>query len=153
MYGSTETMQQRLLTGDSVQSILRHPYIPTSGLRPADILLTPRSTINNLRGHGCPTTLIALLQRPFRPRVMLVGDVMLDRYVWGDVERISPEAPIPVLRVGKREHRLGGAGSVASMLVALEAETAAGLRHRRRRGRPHRPRIAGNDRRRLPLPG
>lgn len=67
--------------------------------------------------------LIALLERPFRPRVLLVGDVMLDRYVWGDVERISPEAPIPVLRVGKREHRLGGAGSVASMLVALEAET------------------------------
>ncbi len=67
--------------------------------------------------------LIALLKRPFRPRILLVGDVMLDRYVWGDVERISPEAPIPVLRVGKREHRLGGAGSVASMQVALEAET------------------------------
>jgi D-beta-D-heptose 7-phosphate kinase/D-beta-D-heptose 1-phosphate adenosyltransferase len=69
------------------------------------------------------THLGALLERPFRPRILLVGDVMLDRYVWGDVERISPEAPIPVLRVGKREHRLGGAGSVASMLVALDAAT------------------------------
>ena len=96
--------------------------------------------------------LIALLQRPFRPRVLLVGDVMLDRYVWGDVERISPEAPIPVLRVGKREHRLGGAGSVAAMLVALEAETLLGLGHRRGFRRPHRPRIAGNHGRRLPLP-
>jgi len=67
--------------------------------------------------------LIALLQQAIRPRVLLVGDVMLDRYVWGDVERISPEAPIPVLRVGQREHRLGGAGSVASMLVALQSET------------------------------
>jgi D-beta-D-heptose 7-phosphate kinase/D-beta-D-heptose 1-phosphate adenosyltransferase len=67
--------------------------------------------------------LIGLLERDVRPRVLLVGDVMLDRYVWGDVERISPEAPIPVLRVGQREHRLGGAGSVASMLVALGAET------------------------------
>ena len=38
---------------------------------------------------------------------------MLDRYLWGDVERISPEAPIPVLRIGRQEHRLGGAGSVA----------------------------------------
>jgi len=69
------------------------------------------------------THLSALLEQPFRPRILLVGDVMLDRYVWGDVERISPEAPIPVLRVGKREHRLGGAGSVASMLVALDAAT------------------------------
>ena len=53
------------------------------------------------------------------PRILLVGDVMLDRYLWGDVERISPEAPIPVLRVGKQEHRLGGAGSVASMVATL----------------------------------
>jgi D-beta-D-heptose 7-phosphate kinase / D-beta-D-heptose 1-phosphate adenosyltransferase len=63
----------------------------------------------------------ALLEQSFCPRILLVGDVMLDRYVWGDVERISPEAPIPVLRVSKREHRLGGAGSVASMLSTLEA--------------------------------
>jgi D-beta-D-heptose 7-phosphate kinase / D-beta-D-heptose 1-phosphate adenosyltransferase len=67
--------------------------------------------------------LIALLQQTFRPRVLVVGDVMLDRYVWGDVERISPEAPIPVLRVAEREHRLGGAGSVASMLAVLQSDT------------------------------
>jgi len=64
-----------------------------------------------------------LLERDLRPRVLLVGDVMLDRYVWGDVERISPEAPIPILRVERAEHRLGGSGSVASMLAALGAET------------------------------
>jgi D-beta-D-heptose 7-phosphate kinase/D-beta-D-heptose 1-phosphate adenosyltransferase len=64
-----------------------------------------------------------LLERELRPRVLLVGDVMLDRYVWGDVERISPEAPIPILRIEKAEHRLGGAGSVASMLSALGAQT------------------------------
>ncbi len=67
-----------------------------------------------------PTT---LLERELRPRVLLVGDVMLDRYVWGDVERISPEAPIPILRIERQEHRLGGAGSVASMLAALGAQT------------------------------
>ncbi len=67
--------------------------------------------------------LVKLLERDIRPRIVLVGDVMLDRYVWGDVERISPEAPIPVLRVDRREVRLGGAGSVASMLAALGAET------------------------------
>ena len=66
---------------------------------------------------------MALLERDWRPRILLVGDVMLDRYLWGDVERISPEAPIPVLRVGKQEHRLGGAGSVASMVASLGART------------------------------
>ncbi len=64
-----------------------------------------------------------LLERDLRPRVLLVGDVMLDRYVWGDVERISPEAPIPILRIERQEHRLGGAGSVASMLSVLGAQT------------------------------
>ena len=68
------------------------------------------------------SALISLLKQPFRPRILLVGDVMLDRYLWGDVERISPEAPIPILRVRKQEHRLGGAGSVATMLVALDTE-------------------------------
>lgn len=66
--------------------------------------------------------LISLLERPTRPRILLLGDLMLDRYLWGDVERISPEAPIPVLRARRQEHRLGGAGSVASMLAALGAE-------------------------------
>jgi len=65
--------------------------------------------------------LIPFLEQKIRPRILLLGDVMLDRYAFGDVERISPEAPIPVLRVGKREHRLGGAGSVATMLSALDA--------------------------------
>lgn len=47
---------------------------------------------------------------------------MLDRYLWGDVDRISPEAPIPVLNVTDTEDRLGGAGSVAAFLRALDAE-------------------------------
>ena len=68
-------------------------------------------------------SLTTLLERDVRPRVLLVGDVMLDRYVWGDVERISPEAPIPILRIEREEHRLGGAGSVASMLAGLGAQT------------------------------
>ncbi len=67
-------------------------------------------------------SLMDLLQIPLRPRILLVGDVMLDRYLWGDVERISPEAPIPILRVRHQEHRLGGAGSVATMLSALDTE-------------------------------
>lgn len=57
-----------------------------------------------------------------RPRIALVGDLMLDEYIWGDVQRISPEAPIPVLRVGHREIRAGGAGSVAVNLGRLEVD-------------------------------
>src|SRR5690606_11113621 len=52
-------------------------------------------------------------------RVLVVGDVMLDRYWFGEVERISPEAPVPVVRVAKREDRLGGGANVARKIVAL----------------------------------
>lgn len=52
-------------------------------------------------------------------RVLVVGDVMLDRYWFGEVERISPEAPVPVVRVARREDRLGGAANVARNVAAL----------------------------------
>lgn len=54
-----------------------------------------------------------------RSRVLVVGDVMLDRYWFGEVDRISPEAPVPVVRVARREDRLGGASNVARNVVAL----------------------------------
>ena len=55
------------------------------------------------------------------PKVLVVGDFMLDVYIYGDALRISPEAPVPVLKVTKTEHRCGGAGSVASDIAALGA--------------------------------
>ncbi len=55
------------------------------------------------------------------PRLLVVGDLILDRYIWGDAERISQEAPVPLLRADAREHRLGGAASVATMLATLGA--------------------------------
>ncbi|MBO0937981.1 D-glycero-beta-D-manno-heptose-7-phosphate kinase [Fibrella sp. HMF5335] len=55
-------------------------------------------------------------------RVLIVGDVMLDAYVWGRVERISPEAPVPIVTVNRREVRLGGAGNVLLNVQALGAE-------------------------------
>ena len=55
-------------------------------------------------------------------RVLVVGDVMLDRYWFGEVERISPEAPVPVVHVAKREDRLGGAANVARNIVSLGAQ-------------------------------
>jgi rfaE bifunctional protein kinase chain/domain len=56
-----------------------------------------------------------------RVRVLIVGDVMLDQYWFGDVARISPEAPVPVVRVARREERLGGAANVARNAAALGA--------------------------------
>lgn len=55
-------------------------------------------------------------------RVLVIGDVMLDSYVWGKVDRISPEAPVPVVNVQKREYRLGGAGNVLLNVQSLGAE-------------------------------
>ena len=68
-----------------------------------------------------PTRLIELVERLPRSRVLLVGDVMMDRYLYGDVERISPEAPVPVLHYRREELRLGGAGNVAANLATLNA--------------------------------
>ena len=56
--------------------------------------------------------------------VLVLGDVMLDRYVLGEVRRISPEAPIPVLHAQARRSVLGGAGNVALNLAALGARSA-----------------------------
>jgi len=55
-------------------------------------------------------------------RVLVVGDAMLDRYWFGAVDRISPEAPVPVVRVNREEERLGGAGNVALNVKALGAQ-------------------------------
>lgn len=55
-------------------------------------------------------------------KVLIIGDVMLDAYTWGKVERISPEAPVPVVNVRNREIRLGGAGNVVMNVQALGAE-------------------------------
>ena len=60
--------------------------------------------------------LLQTVARFRQARVLLVGDFMLDRYIFGDAERISPEAPVPVLRVIERQDRVGGAGSVARTL-------------------------------------
>lgn len=58
-------------------------------------------------------------------KVGVIGDVMLDTYWWGHVDRISPEAPVPVVALDKREYRIGGAGNVALNLVSLGAQVTA----------------------------
>lgn len=68
---------------------------------------------------------ISSLLHQFRPcRILVVGDVLLDRYVCGEAERVSPEAPVLVLKVDREEVRLGGAGGVALFAKALGADVS-----------------------------
>jgi len=55
-------------------------------------------------------------------KIGVVGDVMLDTYMWGDVDRVSPEAPVPIVSLKNKEHRIGGAGNVALNLQSLGAK-------------------------------
>src|SRR5216110_2861219 len=73
-------------------------------LAPAE-LETLRSTVTRFRGR----------------RIAVLGDVMVDRYLWGRVDRISPEAPVPVVEVERETSSLGGAGNVAANLSTLGA--------------------------------
>lgn len=72
--------------------------------------------------------LIDEMERLGTPRILVLGDLILDRYIWGDAERISQEAPVILLREDRQETRLGGAANVANMLRGLDAEvTLAGV--------------------------
>ncbi len=64
-----------------------------------------------------------LLQNVKTKRIAVIGDVMIDRYIWGNVNRISPEAPVPVVEVESESSRLGGAANVANNIVSLGAST------------------------------
>jgi D-beta-D-heptose 7-phosphate kinase/D-beta-D-heptose 1-phosphate adenosyltransferase len=69
-----------------------------------------------------PASLRALVERFRGRRLLVIGDLMLDRYLWGRVDRISPEAPVPVVEIERESETLGGAGNVAANLQALGAE-------------------------------
>jgi D-beta-D-heptose 7-phosphate kinase/D-beta-D-heptose 1-phosphate adenosyltransferase len=60
------------------------------------------------------------------PRILVLGDLILDRYVWGTVSRVSPEAPVQILKVDREEYRPGGASNVVFNLASLGARVAAG---------------------------
>jgi D-beta-D-heptose 7-phosphate kinase/D-beta-D-heptose 1-phosphate adenosyltransferase len=65
--------------------------------------------------------LVHLIQRMKSSRVVVVGDIMIDRYLFGDTERLSPEAPVPVVTVRTREAKLGGAANVAANVASMGA--------------------------------
>ena len=66
--------------------------------------------------------LLKILSNLGSPKILVVGDFMLDVYIYGDAVKISSEAPVPVLKITKTEHRCGGAGSVAANIVTLGAK-------------------------------
>ena len=64
------------------------------------------------------------LERFSQCRLLVVGDLMIDEYVWGDVDRISPEAPVQVVAVNREDYTLGGSGNVVNNLAALGAKVS-----------------------------
>ena len=69
-------------------------------------------------------TTTAILEAIRNVRILVIGDVMLDHYIWGDVNRISPEAPVPVLHVMRESHSAGGAANVALNVAALGGQAS-----------------------------
>src|SRR5437763_14583759 len=61
-----------------------------------------------------------ILNRFSGKTILIIGDVMLDEFIWGKVRRISPEAPVPVVEVTNETYRLGGSGNVAANIRALD---------------------------------
>lgn len=91
-----------------------------------------QATVTPKRAH-------AILSRMKSTRIMVIGDIMLDEYLWGSVSRISPEAPVPVVEIGSSTEKLGGAANVAlnissigpaALCVGLCGTDEAGLRMR-----------------------
>ena len=70
------------------------------------------------------THCVLSIEQLAKARVLVVGDAMLDRYWYGAVDRISPEAPVPVVRVTRTEERIGGSANVANNIVALGAQAS-----------------------------
>src|SRR3954471_3654195 len=69
-----------------------------------------------------------VLQKIAQLRVLVIGDVMLDHYIWGDATRISPEAPVPVVDIARDSYTAGGAANVALNIASLGARcTVAGF--------------------------
>lgn len=73
-----------------------------------------------------PEDLIPYISRFKEARVMVLGDLMVDEYIWGSVSRISPEAPVPVVQVTSESLRLGGAGNVVNNIQALGGKVFIG---------------------------
>ena len=75
--------------------------------------------IEDINGKYTNNHLIGYINKFPRTRILVVGDIILDEYIWGDVSRISPEAPVPVVNIMDETRRLGGAANVLNNIVSL----------------------------------
>ena len=66
--------------------------------------------------------IVSIVQSLKKPKILIIGDLMIDHFIWGSVSRISPEAPTPVLAFEEESFQLGGAGFTASVLTQLGAK-------------------------------
>lgn len=103
-------------------SIVGNQRLPTAADRKPQATETPR--ILRANGDATMMELAARLSGLGTPRMLVLGDLMLDRYTWGNATRVSPEAPVLVVRADFDEARLGGAASVAGLLRGLEVEVS-----------------------------
>src|SRR5690606_25182979 len=93
-----------------------------SGTRTTRVRRTTTARSAGAAGPPSSAKRLARLIATFRrARVLVVGDLMLDRFIWGDVRRISPEAPVPVVQVTRESMHPGGAGNVVANLASLGA--------------------------------
>ncbi|MFC1495383.1 bifunctional heptose 7-phosphate kinase/heptose 1-phosphate adenyltransferase, partial [Thermodesulfobacteriota bacterium] len=75
--------------------------------------------IKDINGKYTNKRLIEYINKFPSTRILVIGDIILDEYVWGDVSRISPEAPVPVVNIMDETRRLGGAANVLNNIISL----------------------------------
>jgi rfaE bifunctional protein kinase chain/domain len=88
-------------------------------------VLRPRS-VSMMRASDGGSEMATLLEKFAVASILVIGDVMLDEYVWGDVQRISPEAPVPVVELANRTYVAGGAANAAANVAALGGRASLG---------------------------
>lgn len=98
---------------------MTHKQFAQLGWYIMESVVTNMRTVNTASDNADSDTLVASLAKLSACRILVVGDVMLDRYWFGRVDRISPEAPVPVVTMENTEERIGGAGNVACNIAAL----------------------------------
>src|SRR4249919_2608786 len=97
-----------------------HPAIEAGG---AGMMTARKHGMSKGVGKSAkPSSLITHPSSLKSARILVVGDAMLDRYWFGEVERISPEAPVPIVKIDHEEERAGGAANVARNAAALGAQ-------------------------------
>src|SRR5512141_2997076 len=116
MEGVPQSRLRRAAAASEAAGDLRRTQPVRAGRRPRGRLRTP------FHRKAMSARFSQWRERVAAATVLIVGDVMLDRYWFGDVERISPEAPVPVVRIARTEERPGGAANVARNVAALGAQ-------------------------------